>query len=179
MRNSGAFDLQTRLADTDTMSVRTVGNRRRSVARRLLFLGLVLSEGSCSRVSPPLTPSTDTRLSTVAVRVFDMKRMMAFYTEAFAARFRQVETFGITSQFAEVAGLTLKFVPIRESVDCSTFPVHQMGFTLANPEAVRRAIALAIKHGGRLEGEPDLSGGRFHAAIRDPDCNTIELYADQ
>jgi predicted enzyme related to lactoylglutathione lyase len=101
--------------------------------------------------------------------------MVAFLSEAFGARFREVETFGLRSHFAEVNGITLKLVPIREAVDFDGFPVHQLGFKVADVESV---IATAQKHGGRLEGDILRQAGGVRAAIRDPDGNTIELYSE-
>lgn len=113
-------------------------------------------------------------LSTVALRVHRMEQMVAFYTQAFGASFREVNTNGFKSQFGEVAGITLKLVPIRAAVDFEGYPVHQMGFTVSDVDAV---IKLALKHGGRREGEVLRDGGRVMAAVRDPDGNTIELYS--
>ncbi len=88
-------------------------------------------------------------LSTVAIRVHRMDAMAAFYTEAFGAQFREVDTFGLASQFGEVGGITLKLVPLRKRVDFEEYPSHQLGFGVPDVEAV---IALAIKHGGRQGG---------------------------
>jgi catechol 2,3-dioxygenase-like lactoylglutathione lyase family enzyme len=85
-----------------------------------------------------------------------------------------VDTYGIHSQFGELDGITLKFVPIRDEADFKNFPVHQLGFTVADVEAV---IALALQHGGREEGKVIRKGERTEAAVRDPDGNTIELYS--
>ena len=102
-----------------------------------------------------------------------MEAMTAFYSEAFGAKFRAVNTGGLASQFGEAAGLTLKFVPIREAADFTGFPIHQPGFNVPDVEAV---IAIARKHGGRQEGEVIREGNSVQAAVRDPDGNTIELY---
>ena len=113
------------------------------------------------------------KLTTVAYRVHNQQAMVAFYTEAFGARFRAVDTGGLRSQFGEVAGLTLKFVPIRAAADFENFPVHQLGFEVAD---IDRVIAIALKHGGRVQDKPVRDRDRVHASIRDPDGNTIELY---
>lgn len=114
------------------------------------------------------------KLTTVAYRVHKQQAMVDFYTEAFGARFRVVDTGGIRSQFGEVAGLTLKFVPIRAAADFENFPVHQLGFQVAD---VDRVIAIALKHGGRVQDKPVRDKDRVHASVRDPDGNTIELYS--
>jgi|SRR5687767_4476884 catechol 2,3-dioxygenase-like lactoylglutathione lyase family enzyme len=114
-------------------------------------------------------------ISSVAMRVNNLDEMVAFYTEAFQVRFREVNTYGILSRFGEVDGITLKLVPIRESADFTGFPVHQLGFAVPDVEAV---IALALQHGGRQEGEIIRNGGKIQAALRDPDGNTIELYSE-
>jgi catechol 2,3-dioxygenase-like lactoylglutathione lyase family enzyme len=112
-------------------------------------------------------------LESVAYRVHRMPAMTAFYSEAFGARFEEVNTGGIRSRFATVGSLTLKFVPIRDGVDFENFPVHQLGFSVPDVAAV---IASAERHGGRVQDAPARTGGRLHAAVRDPDGNTIELY---
>jgi catechol 2,3-dioxygenase-like lactoylglutathione lyase family enzyme len=104
-----------------------------------------------------------------------MDAMLAFYSEAFHVQFREVDTYGIRSQFGDVDGITLKFVPIRDAVDFKGYPIHQPGFVVPDVEAV---IALAIQHGGRQEGQTIRVDGKVQAAIRDPDGNTIELYAE-
>jgi catechol 2,3-dioxygenase-like lactoylglutathione lyase family enzyme len=114
-------------------------------------------------------------ISSLALRVYNMDAMLAFYSEAFQVQFREVDTYGIKSQFGELDGITLKFVPIREEADFAGFPVHQPGFVVADVEAV---VALAVKHGGRQEGQIIRSGGKVQAAVRDPDGNTIELYQE-
>jgi catechol 2,3-dioxygenase-like lactoylglutathione lyase family enzyme len=115
-------------------------------------------------------------LSSIAFRVHNMQAMLNFYSEAFQVQFREVDTYGIRSQFGEMDGITLKFVPIRDDADFKGFPVHQPGFVVADVEAV---IALALKHGGRQEGQTIRSGGKVQAAVRDPDGNTIELYSEK
>ena len=113
------------------------------------------------------------KLTTVAYRVHKQQAMVDFYTEAFGAKFRAVDTGRIRSQFGEVAGLTLKFVPIRDAADFENFPVHQLGFQVTD---VDRVIAIALKHGGRVQDKPVREQDRVHASVRDPDGNTIELY---
>ena len=124
---------------------------------------------------PTTTSNPEKRpsLASVAVRVHRMEQMLAFYSAAFGVQFHEVDTGGLRSHFGEVAGITLKFVPIRDESDFEGFPVHQLGFTVPDLDEV---IALAVKHGGRQEGSVIQTGSERHAAIRDPDGNTIELY---
>ena len=116
-----------------------------------------------------------TRISSIAFRVYNMDAMLAFYSEAFHIRFQEVDTYGIRSQFGELDGVTLKFVPIRDSDDFKNFPIHQPGFVVPDVEAV---IAIVRKHRGRQEGQTLRLDGRVQAAVRDPDGNTIELYSE-
>lgn len=103
-----------------------------------------------------------------------MDAMVAFYTEAFGAAFSEVDTFGLKSMFGNVAGVTLKFVPLRNEVDFEDYSSHQLGFVVDDVEHI---IELAGKHGGRQEGETLRDGDSLHAAVRDPDGNSIELYS--
>ena len=114
-------------------------------------------------------------LSSIAIRVANLDSMLAFYSEAFRIRFREVDTYGIRSRFGELNGVTLKFVPIRDEADFKGYPVHQPGFVVPDVEAV---IAIAVKHGGRQEGQTIRLDGKIQAAVRDPDGNTIELYSE-
>lgn len=125
---------------------------------------------AAARTAPPPAPVS---LTTLAYRVHRMPAMVAFYTEAFGARFEKVDARGIRSHFGRVGGLTLKFVPIRAEADFEEYPVHQPGFEVPDIAAVIRA---AERHGGRVESPPDRVEGRLHAAVRDPDGNTVELY---
>ena len=114
-------------------------------------------------------------LSSIAIRVSNLEAMVDFYAEAFNVQFHEVDTYGIHSQFGEVGGVTLKFVPIRDDADFKGYPVHQPGFVVSDVEAV---IDLALKHGGRQEGKVIQRDGKVQAAVRDPDGNTIELYSE-
>lgn len=116
-----------------------------------------------------------TSLTSVAMRIANVEAMLSFYSQAFGVTFREVGTYGIKSQFGEVQGITLKFVPIRDDADFKNFPVHQLGFVVSDVEAV---VALALQHGGRVEGKVIRSQGKSQAAVRDPDGNTIELYSE-
>lgn len=115
------------------------------------------------------------KISSIAIRTSNVEAMLAFYSEAFGVQFRQVDTYGISSQFGDLDGITLKLVPIRDDSDFKGFPVHQPGFVVPDVEAV---IALVIKHGGRQESPIIRVKGKAQAAVRDPDGNTIELYAE-
>lgn len=114
-------------------------------------------------------------LSSIAIRVHNMDAMTAFYSEAFGIEFRDVDTFGLASKFGELGSVTLKFVPIRDEADFEGYPVHQLGLV---HEDVERAIEVAVKYGGKLEGEVVRDGSKTSAAIRDPDGNTIELHSE-
>jgi catechol 2,3-dioxygenase-like lactoylglutathione lyase family enzyme len=137
----------------------------------LVFPLLGLTGGATLRTSP--TGYQGATLTTVAYRVHRMPEMVAFYTEAFGARFREVDARGIRSQYGRLGSLTLKFVPIRDSVDFENFPVHQLGFEVPNVGAV---VEVAQRHGGRVQNPPERQDRRVQAAVRDPDGNTIELY---
>ncbi len=116
------------------------------------------------------------KLSSLAIRVANMNEMLAFYMEAFEIQFQEVDTYGIRSQFGELNGITLKFVPIRDEADFKGYPIHQPGFVVRD---VKSVIEIAEKYGGRQEGQIIQAGGQTQAAIRDPDGNTIELYQEQ
>jgi catechol 2,3-dioxygenase-like lactoylglutathione lyase family enzyme/uncharacterized protein YciI len=112
-------------------------------------------------------------LQSIAIRTANTDAMVAFYSEAFDGKFRPVPLGELKCQFGTVLGMTMKLVPLREKADFEGYPTHQLGFAVADVDAV---IALARKHGGKLEGEVLRQGGRVHASVRDPDGNTIELY---
>jgi predicted enzyme related to lactoylglutathione lyase len=115
-------------------------------------------------------------VQSIAMRVSRMDAMLAFYSEAFGIRFQEVIIGPFKSQFGELDGLTLKFVPIRDEVDFDGYAVHQLGFSVQDVEHV---IALAIRHGGRREGDVIVNDEGVNAAVRDPDGNTIELYSEE
>jgi catechol 2,3-dioxygenase-like lactoylglutathione lyase family enzyme len=114
-------------------------------------------------------------ISSLAIRVSNVEAMLQFYSEAFGVQFQEVNTYGIPSHFGEMDGITLKFVPIRDEADFKNFPIHQPGFKVADVEGV---VALAVHYGGQLEGHIVQRDGKMQAAVRDPDGNTIELYAE-
>jgi hypothetical protein len=105
----------------------------------------------------------------VAIRCKNIENMRKFYAEAFGARFRPVQAGSLQCWFGDVNGMTLKLVPLREKADFDGYPMHQLGFGVAD---VAAAVKLAVDCGGRLEGEANDE----HCSVRDPDGNTIELY---
>lgn len=135
----------------------------------------VPESGESGKLKVVGSPEADrSTVTSVAIRVHRMEAMVAFYTEAFGASFREVDTSGLRSRFAEVDGMTLKLVPLRNSVDFEDYPSHQLGFAVPDVQAV---VAIALRHGGRQEGEIQrVDGGGLHASVRDPDGNTLELY---
>jgi catechol 2,3-dioxygenase-like lactoylglutathione lyase family enzyme len=116
------------------------------------------------------------KFSSIAIRVANVESMVAFYAEAFKIEFQEVDTYGIKSQFGEMNGVTLKFVPIRDEADFKGYPIHQPGFVVPD---VQYVIDIAQKYGGRQEGRTIRVDGTLQAAIRDPDGNTIELYTEE
>jgi catechol 2,3-dioxygenase-like lactoylglutathione lyase family enzyme len=112
-------------------------------------------------------------LSSVALRVHRLPAMVAFYAEAVGFRFREVEANGTRSQFGTLAGVELKLVPIREAGEFERFPIHQLGFEVAD---VGAAVASALRHGGRVQDAPTKDGERVRASVRDPDGNSVELH---
>lgn len=144
--------------------------------RKVLLFGAILFTASCAT---PFPSSAGPRcrakeLRSIAIRVHRMDAMLSFYSRAFGIEFREVETFGLKSRFGNYDDVLLKFVPIRESVDFVGFPSHQLGFAVEDLDAV---IELAEFYGGRQEGEVITAAGLRHAAVRDPDGNTLELCA--
>ena len=125
--------------------------------------GVALEENEAKRVV----------LESIALRVYDLDAMTAFYSEAFGIRFRRVDTFGVTSHFGDFDGMTLKLVPIRESSDFVGFPDVQLGFEVPDIDTV---FAIAERHGGKPDGKRRIEANLYHAGLRDPDGNTIELY---
>ena len=119
------------------------------------------------------TRTSESRLTTMALRVHRMDAMVRFYSEAFGAKFREVKTGKLGSRFGRVGNIQIKLVPLRPSTDFVGYPSHQPGFIV---DDVRRVIALAERYGGRQEGDMQLLDGQRHGAVRDPDGNTIELY---
>jgi predicted enzyme related to lactoylglutathione lyase len=114
------------------------------------------------------------QLTSVAFRTHEHEAMRAFYAEAFGVTFRAVKTGPLDSDFGELGAITLKLVPIRDSTDFDGFPVHQLGIEV---DDVERVISLARKHGGAVQDAAAQRDGRVLASVRDPDGNTIELYA--
>jgi len=103
-----------------------------------------------------------------------MEAMEGFYSEAFGYDFRDEPAGPYLCRFGELGDTTLKLVPIRESVDFESYPVHQPGYDVADVEAV---VAIALRWGGRPEGDLVCERGvAVAAAVRDPDGNTVELY---
>ncbi|UCE86981.1 MAG: VOC family protein [Deltaproteobacteria bacterium] len=126
----------------------------------VLFPTIEAQEAPRSDVAP---------VRSIAIRCANVEKMRDFYAEAFGGRFRPVQSGNLQCFFGDVNGMTLKLVPLREKADFEGYPMHQLGFGVAD---VAATVELAVKHGGRREGEAT----NEYAAVRDPDGNTIELY---
>lgn len=113
-------------------------------------------------------------LQSVAIRVKEMEAMLAFYSEAFGAEFKRVEVQGLACQFGAVGNIMLKLVPLREKVDFEGYPLHQLGFEVADLTTV---LASAERNDGRVESDISGDGDKQQAVVRDPDGNTLELSA--
>jgi|GEM_PF-844841 len=134
--------------------------------------------GDTSTSDAGVSPATETdvrepRIRSLALRVHNMDSMLAFYRDAFGVEFREVDTFGILSQFGTLAGITLKLVPIRGADDFVGYPDLQIGLEV---ESIDTVLEIAARHGGRADGIIRRESDRLHGAVRDPDGNTIELY---
>ena len=145
-----------RSGDTLRARVETVGERAR---------GFALQYARC--------PSAAPRLVSVALRVADLEAMTAFYREALGVVFEEADAHGQPYRTGRFDDVELKLVPIRDAPDFEGFLVTQLGFEVEDIEAV---LALAIENGGHRMGPAERAGDRLHAAFRDPDGNTIELY---
>lgn len=115
-------------------------------------------------------------LASVAVRVADLEAMTAFYREAFGVAFEDAEVDGLVYRTGQIGTVEVKLVPIRDAPDFDGVGIVQVGFAVPDVEA---AVARAVARGGqRMDGDVrNAEGTIVHAAIRDPDGNTIELYA--
>lgn len=102
-----------------------------------------------------------------------MDKMLAFYSEAFQVEFKEESTGEIRSYFGTLGKTMLKFVPIRDDTDFENFPIHQPSIVVKD---IKQIIKIALRHGCRIENQPERIDGQQQAAIRDPDGNTIELY---
>lgn len=152
-----------------------------SLVRRLACgAAIVCTLAACVGTRPPADTAraSDERsgpaVSSVAIRVFQLDAMRAFYTRAFDITFHPVETGSVTSLFGQLGDITIKLVPIRNETDFENFGEVQLGVEVPD---VRAVIDLAEEYGGRQEGSISRGGGRVHGAVRDPDGNSIELYA--
>jgi catechol 2,3-dioxygenase-like lactoylglutathione lyase family enzyme len=113
------------------------------------------------------------RLTSIALQTHHIDEMKAFYDDAFGGEFGEIEVAGLTCWFGQVAGITLKLVPLRPQPDPEGYPLHQLGFEV---DDVETAISAAIRYGGRQDGVTSQQGGLAYAVVRDPDGNTIELH---
>ena len=113
-------------------------------------------------------------VSSVAIRVHHMEAMVSFYSQAFGAEFKPMDVQGLACQFGIVANITFKLVPLRQQADFEGYPLHQLGFEVPDLAPVLKS---AEEHGGRVELDISSQGEKFRAVVRDPDGNSIELYA--
>ena len=137
------------------------------------FWGCTAPKSTRTRAGVNLGGKSGSPIRSIAYLVHHMEAMSAFYAEAFGIEWEEVETFGVSSRFGDLGSVTLKLVPLRGQDDFEGFPDLQLGFEVHD---IERVIAIAEAHGGRREGDRIEEGDLFHAAVRDPDGNTIELY---
>ena len=113
------------------------------------------------------------RLASVALRVADLEAMTAFYRDALGVVFADADAHGQPYRTGRLGDVEFKLVPIRDAPDFEGFLVTQLGFEVEDIEAV---LTRAVENGGRRMGPAERAGDRLHAAFRDPDGNTVELY---
>lgn len=148
--------------------------RARIVVVTIMCVMLATYRSSTPGLAESRRPATvEAHVRSVAIRVHDAAAMEEFYSALFGITFRDVRTGSITSRFGHLGEMTLKFVPIRMSRDTTGYPVHQLGIAV---EEIAALIPLVRMHGGRMESTPITTSDGVHAAVRDPDGNTIELY---
>jgi len=114
------------------------------------------------------------RLMSVAIRVYRMEAMVDFYQEAFGVIFAPGRVGDLEVQFGFLGDVLLKLVPLASEQEADEFPVHQLGFEVEDLDAV---LELALKYGGSILQEPVSRMHQWHAAIRDPDGNSLEVYS--
>ena len=112
-------------------------------------------------------------LSSMAILVYRVEAMVDFYQEAFGIVFTEKRVGDLTAYFGVLDGIVFKLVPLAGERDADEFPTHQLGFEV---EDVDVTCELALKYGGSILQEPIQRLDQLHAAIRDPDGNSIELY---
>ena len=113
-------------------------------------------------------------LISVAIRVYRLEAMVGFYQEAFGVQFEEKRVGDQAVYFGYLGDILLKLVPLSSEQDADEFPTHQLGVLVEDIDAVTE---LALKYGGRILQEPVLRMDQLHGAIRDPDGNSLELYA--
>ncbi len=113
-------------------------------------------------------------LSSVAIRVYRLEAMVGFYQEAFGIAFSEKRVGDITTYFGMLGDIMFKLYPLQEDQEMDEWPTHQLGFFVADLDAV---LELSLKYGGSILNEPVTRLNQVHAAIRDPDGNSLELYS--
>ena len=115
---------------------------------------------------------TQPRLTGVTIAVDQLQPMADFYSEVFGAMLSP-QAFGAATLYSgTMAGLSLQLCPKEVAGVEARQNIHQLRFTVPD---VAATIAAVVAAGGRQEGEPASVRGTLHAAIRDPEGNSIEL----
>lgn len=113
------------------------------------------------------------RLISISIYTRHTQAMISFYSEAFGMHFQAFIAGPIESFFADWQGLTIKFIPTPQASRGTPSPL-QLGL---NVDDIDRVLELAVKYGGTLQGAVNHTASGLHAAVNDPDGNTLELYA--
>lgn len=115
-------------------------------------------------------------LTSIAIKCCDLEAQRRFYEALCGSEFAEVDVGvpGMRCLFGRGWGLTIKLVSGRPGQDFEDYPIHQLGLSVEDVEALIKAAELA---GGRAEGElaRDEAGVVVAGCVRDPDGNTIEL----
>jgi catechol 2,3-dioxygenase-like lactoylglutathione lyase family enzyme len=108
----------------------------------------------------------------ITIAVDSMERMVAFYSTVLGIEFSERELFERKLYGGRFGDIELLFCPKDLAGVEANVNTIQVRFIVSDLNA---AFAQGVNHGGVTISKPEMMNGQRHAALRDPDGNSLEL----
>jgi predicted enzyme related to lactoylglutathione lyase len=108
----------------------------------------------------------------ITLAVNKMAPMVDFYQSVFGMNLHPIDVSGVTLFHGKLSGVDVMLCPHEIAGINAEQNRHQLKFQVSN---LSHAVNLALGNGGSLLNSVTETEGKFAAAVRDPDGNSIEF----
>ncbi|HEX9654472.1 MAG TPA: VOC family protein [bacterium] len=131
-----------------------------------------LSPGSTSVFTKSQEGVEVITIDKITIAVGNMEQMLKFYSQVFGVEFRPLAFAGETLQSVKIGNMELLFCSKSLAKVDADHNTIQLRFVV---EDVQKAFAAGLANGGKQINAVQMSEGRLHGSLRDPDNNSLEF----